>query len=412
MCFMHRVWHSPPPHSSGFGFANSKVVVSRERVILLVSLNFTNRELMQKNQKYSPRLKALALASALCVISAAASAGTVVTSLQASGSYALGRDTAVPLLDSKTSPSTGASVDVLSFPNSGSNSAVLHSYGSTGGNFGSRSSGAGVYDVSGAFKIVMTISNTSTVAQTARFDFNITPGLLSNSIASALTGSDFLSTGLSFDVRRGGASVWGSSASLLSSATGTTFNTSGDTSLYARSSDTYYSVDGVSKSIDLGVLNAGESIELTYELDSFAKGSSVAGADRVVPETSYFVPDQWVDVCSAGYGYGYGDGTPPCTFGTLQFIPGHTVIVPGYTVYGDVGGSHAGSGDPFDIDLNGNVISDPTKLRANAALFGASVKLTDVPVGAIPEPETYALMLGGLALVGWMARRRRSASAA
>jgi hypothetical protein len=367
---------------------------------------------MQKNQKYSPRLNALALASALCVISTFASAGTVVTSLQASGSYALGGVAAPPLLASNSSPSAGASVDVLSFPSSPPNSAVLHSYGTTTGNFGSRSSGAGVYDVSGAFKIVMTISNTSSVAQTARFDFNITPGLLSNSIASALTGSDFLSTGLNFDVRRGGASVWSSSASLTSSASSTIFNTSGDTSLYARSSDTYYSVDSVSKSVDLGVINAGESFDLTYELDSFAKGSSVAGADRVVPDTSYFVPDQWVDVCSNGYGYG---GLPtasaygaPCTFGTLTFVPGHTVVVPGYTVHGDVGGSHASSGDPFDIDLNGNVISDPRQLRADAARFGASVQLTDVPVGAIPEPETYALMLGGLALVGWMARRRRS----
>lgn len=28
---------------------------------------------------------------------------------------------------------------------------------------------------------------------------------------------------------------------------------------------------------------------------------------------------------------------------------------------------------------------------------------------AVPEPETYALMLGGLGLVGWMARRRKTA---
>lgn len=29
-------------------------------------------------------------------------------------------------------------------------------------------------------------------------------------------------------------------------------------------------------------------------------------------------------------------------------------------------------------------------------------------VAAVPEPETYALMLGGLGLVGWMARRRKA----
>jgi hypothetical protein len=31
-------------------------------------------------------------------------------------------------------------------------------------------------------------------------------------------------------------------------------------------------------------------------------------------------------------------------------------------------------------------------------------------VGAVPEPETYALMLAGLAAVGWVSRRRVRAS--
>jgi hypothetical protein len=38
----------------------------------------------------------------------------------------------------------------------------------------------------------MTIANTSSVAQTASFDFNITLGLLSNTIASPLIDSQFL----------------------------------------------------------------------------------------------------------------------------------------------------------------------------------------------------------------------------
>jgi hypothetical protein len=41
--------------------------------------------------------------------------------------------------------------------------------------------------------------------------------------------------------------------------------------------------------------------------------------------------------------------------------------------------------------------------------FGASAgfDLDAVAITAVPEPETYALMLAGLGLVGWMARRQR-----
>jgi hypothetical protein len=364
---------------------------------------------MRSSKKYSPRLNEVAVAAALCVVSAFASAATVVTSLSATGSHAIGTNPSVSLLDSISLPTPGARVDVAGYSGIGANNGFLHSWGSTAGNFGSRTSGGGVYDVSGSFKIVMTISNSTSVAQTARFDFQISPGVLANFIGSPLTGSNFVSAGMKFDVRRNGASLWGSEAALNSNSVGSSFNSSGDTSLYRRSSDAYYSVANVSKSIDLGVLNAGESIQLSYELNTFARGSSVAGVDRVVPETEYFVPDQWVDECTVAYG---GDGYgAPCTFGKLKFIPGHTVKVPGYTLFGQVSGSQANSGDPFDVDFNGNVVSDPSLLRADASRFGASVTLTAVPVGAIPEPETYALMLGGLAVVGWMARRRRSLAA-
>ncbi len=74
---------------------------------------------------------------------------------------------------------------MIDFPYAGSttSSAVLHSYGSTSGDFGSRSSGFGVYQVNGGFKLVESITNSSAVAQSATFSFAITPGLLSNTIA-------------------------------------------------------------------------------------------------------------------------------------------------------------------------------------------------------------------------------------
>lgn len=44
-----------------------------------------------------------------------------------------------------------------------------------------------------------------------------------------------------------------------------------------------------------------------------------------------------------------------------------------------------------------------------AAFIDGKVQEIIVQPPAIPEPETYALMLGGLAVVGWMARRRKQA---
>ncbi len=41
--------------------------------------------------------------------------------------------------------------------------------------------------------------------------------------------------------------------------------------------------------------------------------------------------------------------------------------------------------------------------------LGLRVEFTDATVAAVPEPSSYAMLLAGLGLVGWMARRRRSA---
>ncbi|MRW89131.1 PEPxxWA-CTERM sorting domain-containing protein [Duganella sp. FT80W] len=41
--------------------------------------------------------------------------------------------------------------------------------------------------------------------------------------------------------------------------------------------------------------------------------------------------------------------------------------------------------------------------------FDAYAKVTYNYVSAVPEPETYAMLLAGLGLVGMMARRRKSA---
>lgn len=70
------------------------------------------------------------------------------------------------------------------------------------------------------------------------------------------------------------------------------------------------------------------------------------------------------------------------------------------------------SGDFFAIGTSFNGVASASgtlKLFYWDSNFGDNTEFitASVTVGAIPEPETYALMLAGLGLVGWMARRRR-----
>jgi hypothetical protein len=80
----------------------------------------------------------------------------------------------------------------------------------------------------------------------------------------------------------------------------------------------------------------------------------------------------------------------------------------------------------FSLTNNGNATS-PFDLRLSSAAGNALASVLGVPnlsgaliatagtapitaVAAIPEPSTYALMLGGLGLAGWVAHRRKNAA--
>jgi hypothetical protein len=65
----------------------------------------------------------------------------------------------------------------------------------------------------------------------------------------------------------------------------------------------------------------------------------------------------------------------------------------------------ADSGFVIDIGLNANALAYiNSNLGNNTVAFGGAV-------GAIPEPETYAMMLAGLGLLGWVSRHRKQEAA-
>jgi hypothetical protein len=63
-----------------------------------------------------------------------------------------------------------------------------------------------------------------------------------------------------------------------------------------------------------------------------------------------------------------------------------------------VTGNSLNAGDYY-LQVSGNMVSN------TSAAFGGAVMLAPVP-----EPETYGMMLAGLGVLGFLARRRRSAA--
>ncbi|HWJ94783.1 MAG TPA: FxDxF family PEP-CTERM protein, partial [Telluria sp.] len=67
-----------------------------------------------------------------------------------------------------------------------------------------------------------------------------------------------------------------------------------------------------------------------------------------------------------------------------------------------ISSSNLAAGDYY-LQVNGNLVSN------QAASFGGAIATT--MAAPVPEPETYGMMLGGLGVLGFLARRRKAKQA-
>ena len=387
------------------------------------------------------RLKPIAFCVAIATVAPLAVQAEILE-LVAKGGYSLGGSGTTNLIDG---PRTTGSVDVLRFVNDvNGNNVGLHSYGSDpggfgSGNFGTRSSGNGVYDVTGSFLLRERISNNTGVARRVSFNFNITPGTLSNDLANAFGVGEFVQSSVDFNLNvlrtSGTTNRFSSHASLRSDSTSTgQFTKSGETSFYTPVSSLYYSIDSFSKTLDLGVLADGESLEIDYEIKSAASGNAANSAGGlIIPEETVTIPGHWVwrnvsfdnnveganpNEANNGECYGgeigaaalIGDlavvvdpGPPPTDSPCWSFVGAQTVVIPEHTINNtEPNGSQGSSGDPFTLSLGPNP-GDPGYYNGLLPVLGGAT-LGDPAIG-VPEPGVLALF--GLGLTGLVLRRRQ-----
>jgi len=331
-----------------------------------------------------------------------ASQADVIT-LSATASYALDGGATVNFSDIKSTSGSPALltvpgfVDVLDFTNAATGSTSgIHTYGDTGGSFGSRTDGSGIYDVNGRFIQNRTVINSSGSAMQYFYTFTLTDGQI-NASSTSLAAGQFANAQFAVDILVNGLSLFQTSAQALTDSTSFSLVSGGTNIFNLGSSCTSASSCGAAWgtqtfTLDLGILTAGASLDLTYDLSTRAWGNAAAEPTLQTYEPFIFTDADGNTVfdCSGGYGgEGYAAITIGETGGGGTFNP--TTGLCELTVTTPIGSSIARFGDP---DLFS------TQPIADFPITTSAVN--------VPEPGGIALIGTGLTGIAALRRRRKT----
>lgn len=331
---------------------------------------------MQTNRCITPARLSLLIAGVLGVQLPSLQAGALTFNIDTKSGYSIGPGGSTASSEDSQTDSTNSSVyikygDYGTDPHTygtakGDNSGWMYTYA-----FGQGSTYAHTSEVVQNVEF----TNDSGSAQDYLYNFLITWGSLTAYNYNFTTQDEYSRAGYLVDIMLNGNSVWSSAFELLTDINGTTTAGSGPMLGSYSSGSSYYSWSPYSGQINLGVLAAGASFELSYKIRTYVDGNHLTtcygyGNEPTGEQIGLMATEE--PACDSGYGYGgYGYG------GYLDYA--------GYT--------YAQFGDPFNFD-------------GNAAGFTQNNLVGRTP-GSVSEPGSLAILGAGVAALAFRRRQKK-----